>query len=101
MRETDIAKAAAIPWDGDQSAAATVCRVLIPWFTRCGGSDDAGLAGKMFANGPVGQRAMAFRVNPDAVTLTQEHGSQIAWQPGRRCRYWSGTSGVSPGSPPT
>lgn len=73
MHGTDIAMAASIAWDGDQDAAATVCRVLLPWLTPLRWLPrDGSLAGKVFAIEPAGQRAVAFQVGPEAVTVTQQ-----------------------------
>lgn len=73
MHGTDIAKAADILWDGDQVAAGTVCRVLVPWLTPLRWlPHDGSLSGKLFAVEPTGQRAMAFLIGGDVVALAEE-----------------------------
>jgi uncharacterized protein (TIGR03083 family) len=74
MHGTDIALAARTRWDGDQGAAATVCRVLIPWLTPLRWiPGDASLAGAALAIQPAGQQAVAFKAGPETVTVMDDH----------------------------
>jgi hypothetical protein len=58
---------------GTHVAAATVCRVLIPWLTPLRWiPGDASLAGTVLAIQPAGRRAVAFRAGPETITVMED-----------------------------